>query len=236
MTQRRIHFFQHVPFETPGMIADWANEKNNITTYTLFFEKEFQIPQVENIDWLVVMGGPMSVHDEEKFEWLKVEKEFIRKCIDANKTVLGICLGSQLVAEALGSGIFKNTFTEIGIMPVEWTVEAQANSLFNHFPEKQNVFHWHGETFNLPGKTTQLAKTDACLNQAFIHKKNVIALQFHPEVDDLLLRDMIAGTRDELVKEKYVQTEQEILSKEHLMIENRKLLYKFLDKLSDQSA
>src|SRR5450432_676556 len=146
--QRRIHFFQHVRFETPGMIAEWASEKEYVTGYSLFFEKEYQIPRIENIDWLVVMGGPMSVHDEEKLPWLKIEKEFIKKCIDANKTVVGICLGSQLIAEVLGAKVFKNAFTEIGIMPVEWTAEAGTSFLFNHFPKTQNVFHWHGETFD----------------------------------------------------------------------------------------
>jgi len=235
MTQRRIHFFQHVPFETPGMIAVWANEKNQGTAYTLFFEKEFLIPPIEHIDWLVVMGGPMSVHDEEKFQWLKIEKEFIRKCIDANKTVIGICLGSQLVAEALGARVFKNTFPEIGIMPVEWTEEAQANFLFNHFPKSQNVFHWHGDTFDLPARSIHLAKTNPCRNQAFIFRNNIIGLQFHPEVNDLLIRDMISGSSEELVNGKYIQPEEEILSNEFLLDENRKLLYTFLDKLSDQS-
>lgn len=236
MEQRRIHFFQHVSFETPGMIADWANEKNQHTAHTLFFEKEFQIPPIGNVDWLIVMGGPMSVHDKEKFPWLKIEKEFIRKCIDANKTVVGICLGSQLIAEVSGAGIFKNTFTEIGIMPVEWTNEAQANFLFSHFPKRQNVFHWHGDTFNLPAQTIHLARTDACMNQAFILKKNVVGLQFHPEVNSLLMRDMISGSREELVDGKYIQSEREILSNEFLLDKNRKLLYTFLDKLSGQSV
>jgi GMP synthase-like glutamine amidotransferase len=236
MVQGRIHFFQHVPFENPGMICDWMNEKNHITDYTLFFEKKFQIPRIENIDWLIVMGGPMSLHDEEKFPWLKAEKDFIKKCIDANKTVIGICLGSQLIAEVLGAKIFKNAFTEIGIMPVEWTAEAQTNFLFNHFPKNQNVFHWHGETFDLPDKTIHLAKTNACINQAFIFKNNVIGLQFHLEVNDLLMRDMISGSREELVDGQYIQSENEIVSNEFLLNENKNLLNAFLDKLSDQSV
>jgi GMP synthase-like glutamine amidotransferase len=236
MKLKRIHFFQHVSFENPGMICDWANEKKHVSTFTLFFDANFQIPSIESIDWLIVMGGPMSVHDEEKFPWLKIEKIFIKKCIEANKTVVGICLGSQLIAEVLGAEVFKNAFTEIGIMPLEWTENAQQNFLFNHFPKIHSVFHWHGESFELPDEAVHLAKTNVCENQAFVFSENVIGLQFHPEVNHELMKSMIDNERDELINANYIQSENEMLSNEYLLSENKNLLNTFLDKLSDQST
>src|SRR2546428_2396131 len=113
-----IHYFQHVPFEGLGCIEDWANRKSHVLSSTRFFEKH-TLSDLKTIDWLIVMGGPMGVYDESEYLWLKEEKEFIKKAIDANKVVIGICLGSQLIAEVLGAKVYKNKFTEIGWFPVE---------------------------------------------------------------------------------------------------------------------
>ena len=106
MKKLRIHYFQHVGFEGLGSIEEWVHLYGHSLTSTRFFERT-SLPEISDIDWLIVMGGPMSVNDEEQFPWLADEKRFIRKAIDEGKTVLGICLGSQLVSAALGAGVYK---------------------------------------------------------------------------------------------------------------------------------
>ena len=108
------HFFQHVPFEGIGNIEPWLIAKGYEITSTQFY-KNSQLPDYQKIDLLIIMGGPMSVNDEAKYPWLVAEKQFIRNCIEAGKSVLGICLGSQLIANAMGASVYRNHEKEIGI-------------------------------------------------------------------------------------------------------------------------
>jgi GMP synthase-like glutamine amidotransferase len=180
------------------------------------------------------MGGPMSVHDEEKFPWLAKEKEFIRQAVDAGKTVLGICLGSQLVSAALGAGVYKNKEKEIGWFDIELTSFAQSGNLFFEMGNRLKVFHWHGDTFDLPKNAIHLASSEGCKNQAYIYKDKVLALQFHLEPTWELLLEMIEGGREELLPGKYVQTEEELLKNKQLIESNRKVLFTLLNRLAEQ--
>lgn len=103
----RIHCFQHVAYEDLGCILHWITQHNHQINYSKFFE-DFTLPDVEDFDWLIVMGGPMGVYDEETFSWLKDEKKVIKQAVEQGKTVIGICLGSQLIANVLGSNVTKN--------------------------------------------------------------------------------------------------------------------------------
>src|SRR5665213_1473810 len=120
MKQLRIHYFQHVHFEGPGNIEEWCNKHGHSLTATKFYE-DFKLPSLTDIDWLVIMGGPMSVNDEEEITWLAAEKQFIQKAIQAEKTIIGICLGAQLLADVMGSKVYQNTYKEIGWFPIELT-------------------------------------------------------------------------------------------------------------------
>src|SRR5215471_5921833 len=135
----RVHFIQHVYFENPGHLLEWAKEKSYSTSFTKTFEN-ISFPNLNDFDLLVIMGGPMGVYDEEKFPWLKQEKQFIKDSIAANKKVLGICLGSQLIAEALGVKVYPNKEKEIGWWPIK-KVNAELN---NDLPNEFVTFHWHG--------------------------------------------------------------------------------------------
>ncbi len=179
---------------------------------------------------LIILGGPMSVDDEDKFEWLKAEKAFIKEVIASGKIVLGICLGSQLLAEALGAKVYPNNEKEIGFFPVTKTWEGKQDEIFSNSPESWNVFHWHGDTFGLPENAVHLFESPACKHQVF-RKGNCTGIQFHPEVDTALLKSMIDHERQELVKAAYVQTEKEILDKD-VSEENRAPLYNFLTRLT----
>lgn len=205
----RAHYLQHVPFEDLGSIEPWLKGTGFEITNTKFFESA-ELPDLKKIDLLVVMGGPMSVNDEVEFPWLISEKEFIREAIHSEKTVLGICLGAQLIASAIGARIYRNSVKEIGWFPI-YGMLSNDTSIFS-FPPSLKVFHWHGDTFDLPSGATRLAKSDGCENQVFQFGRSVIGLQFHLETTPKAAQEIVANCRDELVPSKYIQTAQEILS------------------------
>lgn len=205
----QAHYLQHVPFEGLGSIEPWLESAGYSITCSRLFEST-GLPDVNDVDLLIVMGGPMSVNDEEEYPWLAKEKEFVRKAIDLGKHVLGICLGAQLIASALSAKVYKNSETEIGWFPVN-SVSNSSDSLFS-FPDSALVFHWHGETFDLPAGATLLASSAGCVNQAFQLGDSVIGLQFHLETTPESAKELINNCRDELISSKYVQTEGEIVS------------------------
>ncbi|MFZ5877307.1 MAG: type 1 glutamine amidotransferase [Nitrospirota bacterium] len=207
----RAHVFQHVPFEGPGSIGPWLETRGIGISVTRFFRND-PLPEVEAIDFLVVMGGPMSVNDEHAFSWLIAEKRFIRDMINRGKPVLGICLGAQMIANVLGSKVYPNPEKEIGWFPIQSTPTSGHHPNAFRFPEQCLVFHWHGETFDLPDGAVRLAKSAACLNQAFQYNANVIGLQFHLETTPASARELVANCRGELVPGAYVQSEETILA------------------------
>jgi GMP synthase (glutamine-hydrolysing) len=233
MKKLRIHYFQHVIHEGLGSIEEWIALNGHSLTATKFFEGE-RLPEISDIDWLIVMGGPMNVDDEEQFPWLADEKKFIRQVIDNGKTVLGICLGSQLVSSALGARVYRNREKEIGWIDIELTPVAQSGKLFFGMGGRIKVFHWHGDTFDLPENAIHLAYSEACKNQAFIFKEKVLALQFHlePTWDSLL--EMTERGRHELMAGKYIQTEKELLKNKNLIESNKEILFKILNRLTEQ--
>ena len=231
MQALNIHYFQHVPFEGLACIENWVFARNHVLSCTRFYE-EHTLPDLDKIDWLIVMGGPMGVYDEALFPWLVVEKDFISKAIAKGKMVLGICLGAQLIAENLGAKVYPNTQKEIGWFPIRLTEAATRLNMFDGFASEFSVFHWHGDTFDLPGGATLLAESTACKNQAFIYKEKVLGLQFHFEVDALAVAGMVDGADAELVKGLYVQTADEILSNVAFASRNNLYLYQILDGLA----
>jgi GMP synthase (glutamine-hydrolysing) len=233
MKKLRIHYFQHVAFESLGSIEEWISLSNHSLTSTRFFERS-KLPEIADIDWLIVMGGGMSVHDEEQFPWLADEKKFIRQAIGAGKIVTGICLGSQLVSEALGARVYQNKDKEIGWFDIELTCFAKSNNLFFDMEDRTKVFHWHGDTFDLPENAIHLAFSRGTRNQAYIYNRKVLAMQFHLEPTLDSLQQMIDHGRDELSKGKYIQTEKEILTNKQLIESNKKVLFKLLERLAVQ--
>lgn len=205
----RIHFVQHVSFETPGYLLTWAESHKYQVTFSKLFESDSFV-QTNLFDVLIIMGGPMGIYEVQKYPWLKEEKRFIKKAIADNKKVLGICLGAQLVAEALGANVYPHHQKEIGWWPVQKINHPQTQSLTNYLPEQFVTFHWHGDTFDLPPGSTQLFTSKACDQQGFIQGRNTAAIQFHLEATDILIQQMINHEREELVDARYIQTEQKI--------------------------
>jgi len=229
----RLHYFQHVPYEGPGNVLLWAKERNVKVSGTLFFENEY-FPDFEEFDILVIMGGPMSVHDEKDYPFLIKEKRFIESAIKNDKKVLGICLGAQMIAQVLGSKVYKNKYKEIGWFDVFLTENREVSKIFYDFPASFTPFHWHGETFDLPKGALWIAKSEGCENQAFEYNDGkVIGLQFHMEINEDLIRSWLEeGIAQEKDSSPYIQTPKEIISKLDNINENKELLFKLLDRLA----
>jgi len=215
----KVQIFQHVPYEGIGCMESWLNNEGAKINHTKCYEN-FDPISTNEIDLAIIMGGPMSVHDEKVYSYLKEEKAYIRNLINNRTPVLGICLGAQLIAEALGSKIYNNQDKEIGWFPIKFT-----NSKDGGFelPETLTVLHWHGETFDLPEGAIHIAESEGCKNQAFQIGSNVIALQFHLEMTPQSVDEIIQNDSDDLGTGKYIQSGDEIrdLTAQHYRAANQ---------------
>jgi GMP synthase-like glutamine amidotransferase len=166
-------------FEDLARIEDWAKDRGHGISRTPLFDGQ-ELPGLDEFDWLVIMGGPMNIYEEDKYPWLAREKRFIWDSIASNKIVLGICLGGQLIADVLGGKVRRNLYKEIGWHPIKLTSEGQKSRIFSVLPKTFMAFHWHGDTFEIPPQALRAAESEACANQAFMLGK-AIGLQFHLE-------------------------------------------------------
>jgi GMP synthase-like glutamine amidotransferase len=178
----QILLLKHIDCEGAYKISDWARERqHSVTTIALNHQENLPLT-TDAVDFLIVMGGPMGVHDEAKYPWLKAEKRFISQAIEANIPILGICLGSQLIAHVLKASVYKGEEKEIGWFPVfKSPIPSGSPAVFSDFPEQFTPFHWHGDTFDLPDGAIRLIENAVYPNQAFQFKENIIGLQFHLE-------------------------------------------------------
>lgn len=229
----RIHYLQHVPFEDLAGIETWAQAKNHSISATQLFQ-DAVLPDVNEFDLLIILGGPMNIYETDLYAWLTAEKKFIEEAIREEKKVLGICLGSQLIADVLGARVFQNPHKEIGWLPITLTEEARSSQLFSELPQQFEVFHWHGDTFNLPQNTIHLARSEGCKNQAFLYGSNVLALQFHIESSSESIQRMVQHEWEDITEGIYVQTPDEILSEDIFFQENHTVLNTILDRLSGE--
>jgi GMP synthase-like glutamine amidotransferase len=206
----RIRCLQHVPFEGPAAIADWAADRGHSLAITHLYRGDGP-PSPDAFDRLVVLGGPMGVGDEAEHRWLPAEKELLRRSVDAGKSVVGICLGAQLLAEVLGGRVYRGAHKEIGWFPIELTDPALACPAFAGLPRRLEVFHWHGDTFDLPVGALHLAASEACVNQAFCYGDRVLGLQFHLESTPESVRAIMTNCADEIVPAAWVQDAERML-------------------------
>lgn len=227
----QIQIIQHVEFEGPGAIADWARERGHSISVTKQFKGE-KLPAVDDFDFMVIMGGPMSVNDEEQFKWLAEEKQLIAEALREEKVILGICLGAQLLAQVMGASIYPSRAKEIGWFPVRLTLQAARSRLFSGLPSTMTVLHWHGETFDMPQGAVLLAETPLCRNQAFELEGRVLGLQFHLELQPQGLERLIEHSAGDLTRGRAVQTASEIRASAHLAQQLRPTLYTILDRLA----
>ncbi len=226
-----IHTLSHVPFEGPGHIADWAAVRGHRISHARLFDGDAIAPSAD-YDWLLVMGGPMGVHDTERFPWLIDEADAIREAVAAGKTVLGVCLGAQLIAHALGARVAPHAHKEIGWFPVTRLPAAEAR--FSHMPASLPVLHWHGDRFDLPQRAQHLFRSDACEPQGFSIDERVFGFQFHFETTPESLAALVENCREELQEGPFVQPEAEILAQNAHFSAMHRVLDRFLDELADR--
>ncbi|OHB48562.1 MAG: hypothetical protein A2Y10_13440 [Planctomycetes bacterium GWF2_41_51] len=207
----KVHWLQHLPFEGLGSMGEYFRQKNITSTSTHFYLNE-KLPEMDSFDWLIIMGGAMSANDDAKYSWLATEKEFIKKAIDAGKVVIGICLGAQLIAASLGVKVYQNKYKEIGWFDLKPSKEAKSTILGNCFSQIMEVFHWHGDTFDLPNGAVHLASSEATKNQGFIIDNRVIGFQFHLETTYEYAKALFDNFPEEIKNDKYIQNAQRVFS------------------------
>ncbi len=208
----RIHCLQHS--EPPGRtyLDEWAERHGHAWDSTIL-PPDGRLPVIGELDCLVVVGGPMSVWEEERHPWLRTEKRFIEACIRADKPVLGICLGAQLLANVLGARTYKGPHKEIGWFNVDTTHEGRRPAWIDRtFPKHFETFLWHGDTFDLPQGAIHIARSDAFENQGFVWNR-ILALQFHLEVRPAWVEMLAKRDAHELVEAPYVQCARTVLGK-----------------------
>lgn len=209
-----ICILQHVPFEGSGTILPYFQNRHHQVQMIHLYEAH-NLPkadELENLDLLIIMGGPMSVHDTEEYPYLLGVKSMIADVIAADKWVLGICLGAQLVAESLGAKVQPNPQKEIGWYPVQQTQAATQSWLADLLPCEFTCLHWHGETFDIPDGAVHVARSQVCESQAFVWNTKVIGLQYHLEFTPESTMALIERSEDELAEDgEWIQTKQEML-------------------------
>jgi len=225
----RMHWIQHVPFEDLGTIDSWAQSRGYRVTSTIAFTEAY--PDVSLIDWLVVMGGSMGVNDEARHPWLVAEKRYVSQTIEAGKRVLGVCLGAQIVAEALGGSVHLNPEPEIGWYPVHLTPEGRESATLSELPREFVAGHWHADTFDLPPHVSSAAVSAACGNQAFEYDGRVWGLQFHLEWDEEAVGRLVAYCADDLGSGTYIQSVEELLGEPSRFAQSARLLHRLLDAM-----
>ena len=228
----RIHYLQHVPFEGLGSLERWALSNGHTLSATRLYDDE-PLARLQEIDALVILGGPMNVYEEESNPWLLKEKAFIKQALESDTLILGICLGAQLIADVLGAKVYRNQHKEIGWFPLELTDQARESQVFGSLPSKFTALHWHGDTFDLPAGATHIATSEGCRNQAFVFdSERVVGLQFHLEWKREILAATLQECADELTEGRYVQNPDEMLRREVDFEQNNRMMDQIAQKFA----
>jgi len=207
----RVHYLMHVPHEALGNMEPWFVQQGFRLTRTRLYAGD-PLPDPGAIDWLIIMGGPMAVYEEARYDWLAPEKRFIEQVLGRDIPVLGVCLGSQLLAEVLGGRVYRHERQEIGWFPVELTQAGGRSPLLGHLPETVLPLHWHGDTFTLPEGARHLASSQACPHQAFSVADRILGLQFHLEALPSVAQAFCDADAELLVPDTWVQTPDQIMA------------------------
>ncbi len=192
-----VLLIKHIEIEGPGLI-EYCLRHGNIPYQILNLETEIHFPKLNDLTHIVLLGGPMNVYEEDRYPFLREEGLFIKEAIQRGKSILGICLGAQLIAKALGAKVFKAPMKEIGWYDVSLTKIGSKDSLFSTFPNTFPVFQWHQDTFELPRGGKLIATSPSVPHQAFRYGEKVFGLQFHLEVTEEMIQEWMRTYEEEL--------------------------------------
>ena len=227
----RIHGLQHVAFEGPGHIEQWVADHGHVLTMTRLYAGD-SLPDPADFDRLVIMGGPMNIYEDRDYPWLAGERAFLRRVIAAGKSAVGVCLGAQLLADALGSRVYAGRHKEIGWLPIRVTEAGGQSRLFQGLPTEPVVFHWHGDTFDVPKGAVHLAASEGCGSQAFLFENRILGLQFHLESTPDTVREILDHCGDELLGGPFIQSADQIKTADPaLFAANNQLLENLINRL-----
>jgi GMP synthase-like glutamine amidotransferase len=187
---------KHVDIEGPGLIEECLRQER-IPYQVLTLESGSHLPKLDNLTHIVFLGGPMNVYEEDRYSFLKEEDLFIKEAIQRGKSLLGICLGAQLIAKALGAKVFKAPVKEIGWYDVSLTRIGSIDPFFSHLPKTFSVFQWHEDTFEIPHSAILMATSSLVPYQAFRYGDNAYGLQFHLEVTQEMIREWMETYEEE---------------------------------------
>jgi GMP synthase (glutamine-hydrolysing) len=188
----RILVLRHVPHEGLGSLETAFRRAGLGFSLLDVSRPAVAYPRAAEARALVVLGGPMGVYETHRYPFLRKELDFIKSFLSTGRPLLGICLGAQLAAHALGARVVRHRHREIGWGPIHLTADGQKDPLLGVFPTRSVVFQWHGDTFDLPKGSRHLASSPLCRNQAFRHGR-VYGLQFHTEMTADMIRQWSRG-------------------------------------------
>ncbi|SCB77568.1 type 1 glutamine amidotransferase [Gilliamella intestini] len=233
-----IHFIIHEAFETPGAYEQWAIDQHHTITYSRVYLNEPLPSSIDNIDFLIIMGGPQSpstTKQECAYFNSQAEQAVILSAINAGKMVIGVCLGAQLIGEALGASHTQSPEKEIGKFPITLTQIGKDNLLFTDFGHTLDVGHWHNDMPGLTKDAQIIAYSEGCPRQIIAYSKFVYGFQCHMELTPEVVELLIAHSQKELSqaeKYRFVDTPDKLRS--HDYTEMNQTLFAFLDKLSQR--
>lgn len=227
----RIHYIIHAPFEKLGVIEAWIEKHNYSSNGTYTFRGE-TLPHTSEFDMLILMGGPQSLIRLDEYPYLRDEIKLTKQAVKDNKAVLGICLGAQILSEALGAKTEHSPHKEIGIHPIHLTQAAKEDPLFKHFPSAFDVMHWHSDMPGMPQNSLLLANSVGCPRQAFSYNDRVYGFQFHMEMTPDLMRNMVKHCEEDITVSPYVQPADKLLQLDFTSINQK--LYLTLDYLVER--
>ena len=191
-----VLIIKHIENEGPGLI-EYRLTQEKIPYQILDLEMGARLPKINGLSHIVFLGGPMNVDEEDRYPFLRVEDLFIKEAIQRGKAILGICLGAQLIAKALGARVFKAPMKEIGWYDVSLTKIGSQDPLFSGLPKIFPVFQWHEDTFEIPKAGKLIATSSPVPHQAFRYGEKVYGLQFHLEVTEEMIREWIETYEEE---------------------------------------
>ncbi|MFS9370490.1 type 1 glutamine amidotransferase [Streptococcus infantis] len=235
----KVHFVLHETFEVPGAYLKWAQERGHQVTTTKVYEKESLPETVDGIDFLIVMGGPQSPdEDREKFPYYdpKAEIELIQKAMKADRYIVGVCLGAQLLSVAYGAEYEHSPEREIGVFPITLTEAGLKDNHVKVFGPTLNTGHWHGDMPGLTEDAVVLATSQGCPRQIIRFSPKHYAFQAHLEFDPEAVELLIAADGEEFLEEQsqkltYVQKPGVIRAYDYQEMNVK--LYAFLDSLTN---